>query len=246
MKFRSDRWLAATGLLAAGALLVACGSSDDSAAPSSTTESAPGTTSASASESTTTTTAESGGTSDESVALIEAAVDGGDPVVCDMEMKDGGSGTAYIRGLDSLRADLDDVDVGGQINMLLADDQVYFWAPEDSRSVAFGPAMAEEMDMMPTVDDLIDGDNSVLDCEVYDGDDTVFSAPTDVEFTVVDDEPGMALWLIDDLQSDDPSVFGQFSFEQMTAAEQEEVEQLSVILEGLSPAEREELIRFGN
>src|SRR5699024_5459538 len=66
MKFRSDRWLAATGLLAAGALLAACGSSDDSAAPTSTTESASSTTSASASESTTTTTAKSGGTSDES------------------------------------------------------------------------------------------------------------------------------------------------------------------------------------
>jgi len=241
MKFRSDKWLAATGLLAAGALLAACGSADDSAAPSSTTESATSTTSAS--DSTTTTTEKSGAGSDDSAALIEAAVDGGDPVVCDMEI-DGGTGQAHIRALDSMRVEIDDVEMG-EMTMLLAGGEVYIWAPEDTRSVALGPAMAAEMDMVPEVEDLLDGEGADLDCQVYDGDDAVFSAPDDVEFTMVDDEPSMALWLIDDLESDDPSVFGQFSYELMTPAEQEEVEQLSVMLEGLSPAEREELIHSG-
>src|SRR5699024_10104383 len=169
MKFRSDKWLAATGLLAAGALLAACGSADDSAAPSSTTESATSTTSAS--DSTTTTTEKSGAGSDDSAALIEAAVDGGDPVVCDMEI-DGGTGQAHIRALDSMRVEIDDVEMG-EMTMLLAGGEVYIWAPEDTRSVALGPAMAAEMAMVPEVEGLLDGEGGDGDCQGYDGGDEV-------------------------------------------------------------------------
>lgn len=239
MNHRTGRWLAATGFVAAGALLVACGSSGDSASPATTTQAAATTTSASAAP------GPSGGTSAESAALIQAAVDGGDPVVCDMQMSDGGTGVAYIRGLDSLRADIDDVEIG-EMTMLLSGGEVYVWAPQDTRSVAFGPAMSEELEMMPEVEDLIDGDNSVLDCQVYDGDTGVFAVPGDIEFTIVDDDMAMGLWLVDDLQSDDPSTFGQFSYAQMTPAEQAEVAQLTEMLAEMTPAEREELFGSGN
>lgn len=232
MRHRVDRCSAVIGLLAAGGLLASCGSSDagpdfSPAGPAATSAQTPTGDGAGAVDDRLEATSEA----QDSDALIRAALDGGEPVVCDRIMEDGIAAVTYIGGPAAIRVDKDD-DVVGEITVLIANQVAYVWGPGDTVSAAFEPALAAELDLAPDLETLFDDDRQI-DCARYDGDEAVFEVPEGVEFTTIDTEGRLVSWLIDDLTGDEPSAFALGTFARMSATEQAEVTELTGVVPNL-------------
>lgn len=167
MKLTTRPIMAMGAVIAAGAMITACGS--DGGGGGSTV------------------------TGDEAQQLVRTAVDDDKAVECafaddDME------GVFYVKGRDLMRMDgevtetvevedADEFDMftdSGKISMLTADGMAYIWEPGGSEGMVMDISEFQDEEMPLDFDELEDSEE--LECKSYKGGDKVFQVPDDVDF----------------------------------------------------------------
>lgn len=166
MKVKTRPLMAMGAVIAAGAMITACGSDGGGTA-----------------------------TGADAQKMVERAADGDGAVECLVSDEDM-EGVVYIRGkefrLDGVMteetvADQDDqfdmFGAGGEISMLHTDGMIYMWEPGASEGIVMDISDFSDDDLPFDIDELEDSDEyDDMECKPYKGSDKVFQVPGDVEF----------------------------------------------------------------
>lgn len=125
-------------------------------------------------------------------AMVDAALDGGDPVECRFEDEDD-TGTYIIGPGRTLRANLDT-----DVALWLREGEYLIWDRRDDSGIRFGPDLVMQRGMVDLSGvDAVRQDGTLGPCRPFHGDRSDRRPPLGVDLTDIDRHGDLFVWLVD-------------------------------------------------